>query len=114
MRKQTNSTYTFASQPRAVAPQRRKYREDADGLYGNIMHDPRVIRGNTYRQQTLPTAAQPDPIDLQRQQEALRRRQARKRAQEKARPKSAEPVAGRAHIEVQTELYLEELSDRVE
>ena len=30
------------------------------------------------------------------------------------RPKSPEPVAGRAHIEVQTELYLEELSDRVE
>lgn len=114
MRKQPNQSYTFASQPRAVAPQRRKYREDADGLYGNIMHDPRVIRGNTYRQQTLPTAAQPDPIDLQRQQEALRRRQARKRAQDKARPKSAEPVAGRAHIEVQTELYLEELSDRVE
>jgi len=114
MRKQTNQSYTFASQPRAVAPQRKKYREDADGLYGNIMHDPRVIRGNTYRQQTLPTAAQPDPIDLQRQQEALRRRQARKRAQDKARPKSAEPVAGRAHIEVQTELYLEELSDRVE
>jgi radial spoke head protein 3 len=112
----TNSTYTFASQPRAVAPQRKKYRgEDVgDGLYGNIMHDPRVIRGNTYRQQTLPTAAQPDPIELQKQQEALRRRQARQRAQDKARPRSAEPVAGRAHIEVQTELFLEELSDRVE
>jgi hypothetical protein len=29
-------------------------------------------------------------------------------------PKSPEPVEGRKHIDVQTELYLEELSDRVE
>ena len=30
------------------------------------------------------------------------------------RPRSPEPVEGRKHIDVQTELYLEELSDRVE
>lgn len=30
------------------------------------------------------------------------------------KPRSPEPVEGRKHIEVQTELYLEELSDRVE
>lgn len=34
--------------------------------------------------------------------------------EEKNRPKSPDPVAGRVHMEVQTELYLEELSDKVE
>jgi hypothetical protein len=33
---------------------------------------------------------------------------------EKLRPKTPEAVDGRKHIDVQTELYLEELSDRVE
>ncbi|XP_064628814.1 radial spoke head protein 3 homolog [Lineus longissimus] len=116
------STYTFASQPRAVQ-QRKKYRdiqegpEDVDGnqsSYGNIMYDRRIVRGNTYAQHTLPVSAQPDPIEIQRQQEGRRRAIARKRAKEQLRPKSPEAVEGRKHIDVQTELYLEELSDRVE
>lgn len=58
--------------------------------------------------------AQPDPIEIQRQQENRRRAIARKRAKEQLRPRSPDPVEGRKHIDVQTELYLEELSDRVE
>lgn len=114
-------TYTFASQPRPVK-QRTKYRdpevafEQNDGPlpYGNIMYDRRIIRGNTYAQNTLPATAQPDPIEIQRQQEARRRAIARKRAKNQLIPKSPEPVEGRKHIDVQTELYLEELSDRIE
>lgn len=113
-------TYTFASQPRAV-PQRKKYRdplgqqeESQAPQYGNIMYDRRIVRGNTYAQHTLPAHAQPDPIEIQRQQENRRRAIARKRAKEQLRPRSPEPVEGRKHIDVQTELYLEELSDRVE
>lgn len=114
-------TYTFASQPRAV-PQRKKYRDPVGGAadaqgpsqYGNIMYDRRIVRGNTYAQHTLPAHAQPDPIEIQRQQENRRRAIARKRAKEQLRPRSPEPVEGRKHIDVQTELYLEELSDRVE
>lgn len=59
-------------------------------------------------------SSQPDPIEIQRQQEMRRRAIARKRAKEQLRPRSPEPVEGRKHIDVQTELYLEELSDRVE
>ncbi|XP_013408170.1 radial spoke head protein 3 homolog B [Lingula anatina] len=114
----TEGTYTFASQPRAVQ-QRRKYREteqqnEGPAPYGNIMYDRRIVRGNTYAQHTLPARAQPDPIEIQRQQEARRRAIARKRAKEQLRPRSPEAVEGRKHIDVQTELYLEELSDRVE
>ncbi|CAF0907139.1 unnamed protein product [Brachionus calyciflorus] len=117
-----NSTgsYTFSSQPRAVQ-QRKKYKEqfkiqpdDQLNQYGNIMYDRRVIRGNTYAVNTLPAAAQPDPVEIQRQQEERKRALARRRAREQAKRHTPEPVEGRKHIPIQTELYLEELSDRVE
>ena len=111
-------TYTFQSKPRAVQG-RAKYRfqyEETDGPipYGNIMYDRRIVRGNTYAQNTLPVSAQPDPIEIQRQQEIRRRAIAKKRAKEQLRTRSPDAVEGRKHIQVQTELYLEELSDRIE
>ena len=60
---------------------------------------------NNFPSQTV----QPDPIEVQRQAEARRRILARKRATDQLRPRSAEPVEGRKHIDVQTELYLEEI-----
>lgn len=78
------------------------------------MYDRRIVRGNTYAQNVLPAAAQPDPIEIQKQQEARRRAIARKRATEQLKPRTPEPMEGRKHIDVQTELYLEELTDRVE
>lgn len=117
-------SYTFASQPRAVQ-QRKKYKEQLNvqqqldqqqqmDQYGNIMYDRRVIRGNTYALNTIPAASQPDPIEVQKVQEERKRALARRRAKEQARRHTPEPVEGRKHIPVQTELYLEELSDRVE
>ncbi|KAM8945554.1 radial spoke head protein 3 homolog [Pelodytes ibericus] len=114
-----NGTYTFSSYPRVVQ-NRKKYRGpqtlEIDDVYnyGNIMYDRRVVRGNTYAQHMLPLSSQPDPVEIQKQQEAHRRALAKKRAKEVLRSKSPEPVEGRKHIDVQTELYLEELSDRIE
>ena len=59
-------------------------------------------------------SSQPDPLELQRQQESRRRAVARRRAREQLRPRSPEAVDGRRHVDVQTELYLEEITDRVE
>ncbi|KAL0622260.1 Radial spoke head protein 3-like protein [Plecturocebus cupreus] len=56
---------------------------------------------------------QPDALELQRQREAKKRALARKRAQEQLRPQTPEPVEGRTHVDVQTELYLEEIADRI-
>ncbi|XP_048842399.1 radial spoke head protein 3 homolog [Brienomyrus brachyistius] len=112
-------TYTFASRPRAIHS-RSKYRESAaeqnDGpaSYGNIMYDRRVIRGNTYALHTLPATAPLDPAETQRQLEARRRAVARKRAKDQQRAAAPEPVEGRKHADIQTDLYLEELSDRIE
>ncbi|XP_032881286.1 radial spoke head protein 3 homolog [Amblyraja radiata] len=111
-----SGTYTFSSHPRALQG-RKKYRQEDQctaGYYGNIMYDRRVVRGNTYAQHTLPVTAQPDPIEIQRQQEIQRRAVARRRAKAQLRTTTPLPLDGRIHIEVQTELYLEELSDRIE
>ena len=58
-------------------------------------------------------SAQPDPLELQRQQEARRRALARRKAREQLRTRTPEPVDGRRHTDVQTEVYLEEITDRV-
>jgi len=115
-----SGTYTFASRPRPAQPARKKYRDPevqeppARTLYGNLMYDRRIVRGNTYAQNTLPATAQPDPIEIQKEVEAKRRAIARKKAKEILKPHTPEAVEGRNHIDVQTELYLEELTDMVE
>ncbi|XP_072822042.1 radial spoke head protein 3 homolog [Vicugna pacos] len=113
------ATYTYTSRPRALPCQRRRYRDnllqpaEEPVHHGNIMYDRRVIRGNTYALQTVPLPGQPDPVEIQRKQQAKRRALAKKRAQEQLRPRTPEPVEGRKHVDVQTELYLEEIADRV-
>ncbi|XP_004461211.1 radial spoke head protein 3 homolog [Dasypus novemcinctus] len=112
-------TYTYTSRPRPLPCQRRRYRDsllppDEEPVrYGNIMYDRRVIRGNTYALHTSPLGSQPEALELQRQQQAKRRALARKRAREQLRPRTPEPVEGRKHADVQTELYLEEIADRI-
>uniref|UniRef100_A0A8C6WQY9 Radial spoke head 3 n=1 Tax=Neogobius melanostomus TaxID=47308 RepID=A0A8C6WQY9_9GOBI len=112
--RETSGTYTFSSRPRAV-DNRSRYREAPPSLfqYGNIMYDRRVVRGNTYAQRVIPTTTQADMAELQRQQEQRRRAVARRRAREQDRVGTPEALQGRQHIEVQTELYLEELSNQV-
>lgn len=95
----------FASAPKAVG-QRKKYRSEDDGR--NIMHDPRVIRGNTYASFVPP---QNDAAEVQKQREAQRRRLMRA-SQTKKRPGTPEPVGGRKHMDIQTDSYLEELTER--
>ncbi|XP_042603067.1 radial spoke head protein 3 homolog isoform X1 [Cyprinus carpio] len=114
-----SGVYTFSSRPRAV-PNRPKYRQAAPPLneeqssYGNIMYDRRVVRGNTYAQPILPITSQPDPVEFLRQQEARKRALSRKRLKEQFGSKTPEPLEGRMNIDVQTEMYLEELSDHIE
>ncbi|NXX79658.1 RSPH3 protein, partial [Urocolius indicus] len=84
--------------------------------YANLMFDRRVVRGNTYALKVMPVVCfvtQPSPLEIQRQREARKRALARKRAKEQMQVRTPEPVEGREHVHVQTELYLEEISDRV-
>uniref|UniRef100_A0A8C9RES8 Radial spoke head 3 n=1 Tax=Scleropages formosus TaxID=113540 RepID=A0A8C9RES8_SCLFO len=109
----TSGIYTFSSSPRAIL-NCSKYREpiaEQHVRYGNIMYDRRVVRGNTYAQYLLPL---PDPSELRRQQEARRRAIERRRTKEQLRLRTPEPVEGRKHVDVQTDLYLLELSDKID
>ncbi|XP_055472054.1 radial spoke head protein 3 homolog isoform X2 [Psammomys obesus] len=116
---EASGTYTYTSKPRALSCQRHRYRPsllqpaEEPLTFGNIMYDRRVVRGNTYALPTGQVPGQPDPLELHRQQQARRRALARKRAQEQLRPRTPEPVEGRKHVDVQTELYLEEIADRI-
>ncbi|XP_076872826.1 radial spoke head protein 3 homolog isoform X2 [Brachyhypopomus gauderio] len=79
------------------------------------MYDRRVVRGNTYAQHILPATSQADKVEIQKQQEARRRAMARKREKEEQfHSRTPEALEGRKHTDVQTELYLEELSDHIE
>merc|ERR1740127_419067 len=85
-----------------------KYRDPKETEKANIMHDPRVVRGNTYASLVAP---QQDLAEVQKQREAQRRRLMRAN-QTKKRAGTPEPVAGRKHMDIQTDSYLEELTER--
>lgn len=113
--------YTFQNPPQEFSPQ---YRDPAGqkAKYGNIMYDRRVYRGNTYASPVMSSGARSE-LDQREAEEALRRKQAMQRAAAIKRKKQLEaarrklttpdPVAGRQHIEMQTEEYLEELTDPI-
>uniref|UniRef100_A0A3Q3VJQ4 Uncharacterized protein n=1 Tax=Mola mola TaxID=94237 RepID=A0A3Q3VJQ4_MOLML len=106
LQRDSNGSYTFSSRPRPVENQS-KYRESpSEHSYGNIMYDRRVVRGNTSQHISAPGLT-----EMQKQQEIRRRTLTRKRARVHFRSTTPEALQGRKHIDVQTELYLEELSD---
>merc|ERR1711998_437459 len=108
---QAGDAYQFASQPRAVQP-RKKFREpENSGNQANIMWDRRVVRGNTYAAQIVATAA-PDVVQ-QLQRDVQDQNRPKQREAKEFRAPTPEPVQGRHHIDVQTDAYLEEVSDKV-
>jgi len=113
----TEAPYSHANEPHTVpASARRKYREpttDENGLPipapNNIMYDKRVVRGNTYAAQILPATAQAEQLEMERKAQMQR---SQKRAKLPPKPDTPPATEGRKHIDVQTEQYLEELTDR--
>ncbi|CAD2215571.1 radial spoke protein 3 [Angomonas deanei] len=119
-----SAAYTFQQPPQGF--QQPQYRDPAGSgsrKYGNIMYDRRVYRGNTYASPVMSTTARSEQQTLQLQNSQRRKQASQKAASiklrqqgEAARRKLAtpEPVQGRQHIEIQTDEYLEELTDAVE
>ncbi|KAK7930516.1 hypothetical protein WMY93_006911 [Mugilogobius chulae] len=115
---QSSISLTFLPlRPSRAVENRSKYREappdQSQSHYGNIMYDRRVVRGNTYAQRILPTTTQAELAEMQKQQEQRRKAVAQRKAREQIRVRTPEALQGRQHTEVQTELYLEELSNIV-
>jgi len=113
------TAYTFQQPPRSSPGQYRDPSEVKPSTT-NLMHDRRVVRGNTYAAQVLPLSAQ---AELQRaEKEAAAQQKKQKIASVKKakdaenaslrRPATPEAVDGRKHMDIQTEQYLEELKDK--
>eukprot|EP00928_Gymnodinium_smaydae_P003968 TRINITY_DN11394_c1_g1_i3.p1 TRINITY_DN11394_c1_g1~~TRINITY_DN11394_c1_g1_i3.p1 ORF type:complete len:499 (+),score=178.65 TRINITY_DN11394_c1_g1_i3:101-1498(+) len=100
----------FATAPQAVGTRKGRYR-DPEETGGNLMNDRRVVRGNTYASVIEPQR-QPDPSDVNRTRAAQRARLVRANQTRKARGSTPEPVAGRKHMDIQTDSYMEELTER--
>ncbi|RMC12883.1 hypothetical protein DUI87_10408 [Hirundo rustica rustica] len=102
--------YSFCSQPRLL-PSRPKYRQQSDAaksLSCNTFFFIRFVVNSVHNMST-----QPSTLGVKRQRRAQKQLLARKLTQEHIRPGTPEPVEGREHVHVQTELYLEEISDRI-
>ena len=86
------------------------------------MFDKRVVRGNTYAAQVLPANAQEEAERLEADRAASmnKRRMAEQQQQPGGmrgdpgmKPSTPDAVEGRRHIDVQTENFLEELTDKM-
>lgn len=101
--------YTHAAEPKAIAQRRAKYREEEPlaTAVTNIMFDKRVVRGNTYAARILP--AETGMTDTKKSTGSA----GTKRRTQRAPPRTPDAVDGRKHIDIQTDAYLEELTDTV-
>lgn len=107
--------YVFATEPRPVLPgPRTKYREDGPPRHANMMHDRRIVRGNAFQSVRLV------PADAA-VQEITHRPRPRRVGPQKSKFSGLtelfperEAVSGRQHIEIQTDTYLEQITDRPE
>ncbi|XP_053736935.1 radial spoke head protein 3 homolog [Synchiropus splendidus] len=101
--------YCFTSRPRP-AEKPAKYRKDpltlSHAKYGKITYDRHAVRGSMFDQHASTLS------EIQRLFESRRAVAATKYGREHS--STPEPVHGRKNMDVQTELYLEELSDVIE
>lgn len=120
------ATYTFQQPPKAVGAYRDPS-ESKKSQFGNIMHDRRVVRGNTHAAQVMPPSAQAELLRAEREAAEHRQKAAASKGGKGAtaggakgngtvdtlkRSSTPEPVGGRKHMDIQTEQYLEELKDK--
>ena len=110
---QSENSFTYSTQPHA-APMRRKtkYRDDSeiqnDSGLSNLMHDPRVVRGSTHSTRMMSTSLKNEPPGSKK----MSRADTQRRKFTTKRSSTPPPISGRMHMDMQTESFLEELTDR--
>jgi len=115
--------YEFSAQPRVVDSRpkfRDPYGQSYDYIPQNIMHDPRIARGSTNASMVIPAGNHPDAIFLEKKKEQQRRvklqqeDESRRRAEFEAQRdiKTPEPLPGRVNLDIQTEPFVENLTDK--
>ena len=110
---QAENTFSYSTQPHAAPMKRKtKYRDDSDlqnepGL-SNLMHDPRVVRGNTYSSKMMSSSLKSEPPGTKK----ISRSDTQRKRFTAKRSSTPPAVSGRVHMDMQTEDFLEELTDR--
>ncbi|CAE7636994.1 RSP3 [Symbiodinium microadriaticum] len=109
--------FSYSSQPHAAPVKRKSKYRDSDDVDGggsfSMMNDPRVVRGNTYAAKVMTTSLKQEQ-NMAQKQSAHRVRQdaSKRRTAESNRAGTPPPVPGRSHMNMQTENFLEELTDK--
>ena len=111
----------FSAAPKVVSSKPKyKYKDPYgnDGGYipQNIMYDKRVYRGTSQGAKVISSNSRPEDMNMQERRE--RQRIARRRQQEAAEQytrreiPTPEPITGRQNLDVQTDQFVEELTDK--
>lgn len=115
MQQQSQEKYSYTSQPHAapVKKNKTKYRDENDdqleSSIGNLMSDPRVIRGSTYGAKGQDMGKKTMGSTSTRNDPPISRK---KFTGSNKRSSTPPPVDGRIHMDMQTDDFLEELTDR--
>lgn len=97
----------FSSQPHAAPTKRKGYRDDAEEPESfNLMNDPRVVRGSTFAPKVI-TQKSKNEITMRTKTVSTKRQFTGNR-----RVGTPPPVEGRVHMDIQTDDFLEELTDK--
>jgi hypothetical protein len=111
---QQQNNYSYSAQPHAAPRQKAKYRDENEEnaqLAQNIMYDSRVVRGNTYSAKVLSGGIK-NELEGTAQRSRFPRKDGKRSSSAGRRLGTPPPVDGRSHMTMQTEDFLEELTDR--
>lgn len=97
---------SYSSQPQAAPSKRKTYREDEGTDSFNLMNDPRVIRGSTFAPKVITMKTKQDMINRTKTVSTRRQFSGTKRSS------TPPPVEGRVHMDLQTDDFLDELTDK--
>lgn len=118
----SSTAYTFQQPPQKIGAAQPQYRDpqkkNASGT--NIMYDRRVVRGNTYAAQVVSLSTQAEIQRAEREAAERQKKQSKQSSTHKGHDASAkrsttpDAIEGRKHMDIQTEQYLEELTDAID
>ncbi|EQC41266.1 hypothetical protein SDRG_01241 [Saprolegnia diclina VS20] len=107
---QGSGGFEYSAAPRSVAVKRSKYRDPSSSVdkSQNLMYDRRIVRGSTF------ASAKPAPESTDAKPKFKKKPSPSELTpQSNDRPATPPPMDGRQHMDIQTENYLEELTDKV-
>ena len=113
------SSYQFSAQPQVIRTGQQMYRDPYKDFIKiapqNIMHDRRVVRGNTFAAVVIPTSMQPDPVLAEKQKEQeLERRYRQERLKKKRQEEEMKHKMMEEQEEHERQMELEHQNDWAE